>query len=136
MTTPGKEFLDRTQQGFGAYLCARSAGARPDAAAVTALCGRLGLLNEFAGKPTAGESVAFLRRQGGAAGVIADDDVLQADWVIHVASRRDGVVESFCSEASRLLAPARVRVLSGVLGSKNYTEIGRASCREREYMAV
>src|SRR5262245_19228190 len=121
MTTPGKEFLDRTQQGFGAYLCARSAGARPDAAAVTALCGRLGLLNEFAGKPTAGESVAFLRRQGGAAGVIADDDVLQADWVIHVASRRDGVVECFCSEASRLLAPARVRVLSGVLGSKNYT---------------
>src|SRR5215470_3807780 len=122
MTTPGNEFLDRTRQGFGAYLCARSAGTRPDGAALTALAERLGLVNEFAGKPSAGESVAFLRRHGaGAAGVIADDDVLQADWVIHVASRRDGVVDSFCQEASKLLTPARVRVLGGVLGTKNYT---------------
>jgi hypothetical protein len=125
MTTPGNEFLDQTRQGFGAYLCARSMGARPDGAALTALSERserLGLANEFAGKPTAGESVAFLRRHGaGSAGAIADDDVLHADWVIHVASRRDGVVDSFCQEASKLLAPAHVRVLSGVIGTKNYT---------------
>jgi hypothetical protein len=121
MTTPGNEFLDRTPQGFGAYLCARSAGARPDAAALMALCEGLGLVNEFDGKPTAGESVAFLRRQGGAVGASADDDVLHADWVIHVASRRDGIVESFCREALKVLAPARVRVLSGVIGTKNYT---------------
>jgi len=122
MTTPGNEFLDRTRQGFGAYLCARSTGTRPDGAALTALSERLGLVNEFAGKPSAGESVAFLRRHGaGAAGAIADDDVLHADWVIHVASRRDGVVDSFCQEASKLLVPAPVRVLGGVLGTKNYT---------------
>jgi len=122
MTTPGNEFLDRTRQGFGAYLCARSAGARPDAAALTALVERLGLVNEFAGKPAGGESVAFLRRHGdGAAAVIRDDDVLHADWVIHVASRRDGVVESFCREAAKLVAPAHARILSGVIGTKNYT---------------
>jgi hypothetical protein len=120
-TTPGNEFLDQTRQGFGAYLCARSAGGRPDAAALTALTERLGLVNEFDGKPAGDESVAFLRRQGGAAGAIVDDDVRQADWVIHVASRRDGVVDAFCREAATLLAPARVRVLSGVIGTKNYT---------------
>src|SRR5690348_9428274 len=102
MTTPGNEFLDQTRQGFGAYLCARSAGPRPDAAALTALAERLGLVNEFTGKPPGGESIAFLRRHGaGAAAAVADDDVLQADWVIHVASRRDGVVDSFCREASK-----------------------------------
>ena len=122
MAMPGNEFLDQTRQGFGAYLCARSAGTRPDGAALTAIAERLGLVNEFAGKPTAGESVAFLRRHGaGSAGAIGDDDVLHADWVIHVASRRDGVVDSFCQETSKLLAPARVRVLSGVIGTKNYT---------------
>jgi len=122
MTTPGNEFLDHTRQGFGAYVCARSSGGQPDAAALTALAGRLGLVNEFAGKPEGGDSVAFLRRHGaGSAGAIADDDVLQADWVIHVASRRDGVVDAFCQEASKLLARARVRVLSGVIGTKNYT---------------
>jgi len=122
MTTPGNEFLDQTRQGFGAYLCARSTGARPDAAALTALAERLALVNEFEGKPTGGESVAFLRRYGTAvAGGIADDDVFHADWVIHVASRRDGVVDAFCQDALKLLAPAGVRVLSGVLGTKNYT---------------
>ena len=64
MTMPGNEFLDQTQQGFGAYLCARSTGTHVDAAALAALCTRLGLLNEFEGKPMAGESVAFLRRDG------------------------------------------------------------------------
>jgi hypothetical protein len=121
MTTPGNEFLDQTRQGFGAYLCGRSTGGRVDAAALMGLAEARGLVNEFEAKPATGDSVAFLRRQGGAAGIIADDDVLHADWVIHVASRRQGVVESFCKEAYGLLAPARVRVLSGVIGTKNYT---------------
>ena len=122
MTTPGNELLEQTRQGFGAYLCAQSAGARPNAAALTALVERLGLVNEFVGKPTGGESVAFLRRQGAATSNIANDDVLHADWVIHVASRRDGMVDSVCQEAAKLLAPARVRVLNGVLGTKRGDE--------------
>jgi hypothetical protein len=121
MTTPGNEFLDQTRQGYGAYLCVRSVDGRPDSAAIGALCDRLGLANEFHGRPAAGESVAFLQRRGATAGAIADEDVLRADAVIHVASRRAGVVEAFCDEATRLLAPARVRVLAGVIGTKNYT---------------
>ena len=121
MTTPGNEFLDQTRQGFGAYLCVRSAGGRAGGAGLVALCEKLGLVNEYQGRPAAGESVAFLRRRGGAAGALADDDVLHADAVIHAASRRAGVVETFCDEATQLLAPARVRVLAGVIGTKNYT---------------
>jgi hypothetical protein len=121
MTTAGNEFLDRTGHGFGAYLCARSTSERVDSEALAALCARLGLVNEFEGRPAAGESVAFLRRQGAAAGPVADDDVLHADWVIHAASRRSDVVASFCQEASKLLGSARVRVLSGIIGTKNYT---------------
>src|SRR5262249_57005099 len=80
MTTPGNEFLDHTRQGFGAYVCARSSGGRPDAAALTALAGRLGLVNEFAGKPAGGESVAFLRRHGGGgARALPARDLLPAD---------------------------------------------------------
>jgi hypothetical protein len=122
MTTPGNEFLDTTRQGFGAYLCARSTGGRVEGAPIAALCERLELINEFDGRPATGESVAFLRRQGATAGAIADDDVLHADWVIHAASRRAGIVETFCDEAARLLVgAARVRVLAGVIGTKNYT---------------
>jgi hypothetical protein len=121
MTMPGNEFLDQARHGFGAYVCARSTGARVEAAALAALCTRLGLVNEFEGKPAAGESVAFLRRHGATAGAIADDGVLRADWVIHVASGRAEVVEAFAQEASKLLAPSPVRVLSGVIGTKNYT---------------
>jgi hypothetical protein len=63
----GNEFLEKTRQGFGAYLCAQSAGARPDAVALTALVERLGLVNEFVGKPTGervrGISAASRRRR-------------------------------------------------------------------------
>ena len=122
MTTPGNEFLERTTQGYGAYLCIRSAGGRVDAAGLGALCERVGLANEFDGRAPKGESVAFLRRQEATVGAIADDDVLHADGVIHVASRGQGLVEAFCDDAAKLLAPAaRVRVLAGVIGTKNYT---------------
>jgi hypothetical protein len=120
MTAPGNEFLARATAGYGAYLCVRGAGGA-EAAGLDALAARLGLANEFDGKAAQGESVAFLRRQGAAAAQIADDGVLHAGAVIHVASRRAEVLDAFCDEAARLLASAQVRVFRGVVGSKNYT---------------
>jgi hypothetical protein len=121
------EFLDREILGHGAYLCLRRVTGgdvrKVEAARVDVLAERLGLRNEF--DPSAApprESVAFLRRHAGTAGDIPDDDVLQADWVIHVASKRAETVAEFCGEASRLVAPAaRVHVLGGVVRPKNYT---------------
>ena len=112
MTVPGNEFLDRTPQGYGAYLCIRATGGRVDGGRVGALCERLGLANEFDGRAVKGESVAFLRRHGATAGAIADDDVLHADWVIHAVSRRAGVVETLCDEASKLLYAIRIETES------------------------
>ena len=113
--------------GHGAYLCVRrsavSRGGRAEAGRVAALAGRLELHNEFAPAATpTGESIAFLRRLGATKADIADEDVLQADAVIHVASRRGDVIAEFCGEASRLLASvAHIRVLSGVVRPKTYT---------------
>ncbi len=121
------EFLAREILGHGAYLCLR----RPDGgdvrsaggARIPALAERLGLSNEFhPGAAPSRESIAFLRRHGATPGDIADEDVLQADGVVHVASRSPDVVGEFCGEAARLLAPvARVRILGGVLRPRNYT---------------
>ena len=73
----------------------RSAGA----GRIAALAERLGLRNEFdPGDPPARESIAFLRRHGADAGDIADADVLGADWVIHVASRRREAVAELVGE--------------------------------------
>jgi hypothetical protein len=120
MTAPGNEFMDRTEQGHGAYLCVR--GARGvDGVRLDALAARLGLANEFDGKAPKGASVAFLRRVGAAAGAIADDGVLHADAVLHVASPRAEAVDEFCAEAGRALASGAVRVLRGVQGVRNYT---------------
>ena len=121
MTMPGKEYLDQAPLGYGAYLCVKATGPRVDAGKLTALCEKLGLGNEFEGRAPKGESVAFLRRQGAVAAQIADDDVLQADAVIHAASKRQDVVDTFCAEAVRLLEPARVRVLRGLIRPKNFT---------------
>jgi hypothetical protein len=121
------EYLAREIVGHGAYLCGRRADGgdvrRAGAERIASLAGRLGLRNEFEpGDPALRESIAFLRRHGATAGDIADADVLGADWVIHVASRRGDAVAEFCGEVSRLLAPAaRLRVLAGVVRPKNYT---------------
>ncbi len=121
------EFLAKEILAHGAYLCVRrSNGAdvrSAGAAGIPALADRLGLRNEFdpGGTPPHGW-IAFLRRQGGTPGDIADEDVLHADGVVHVVSKRAETVEEFCAETTRLLAPAaRVRVLSGVMRPKNYT---------------
>ena len=110
----------------GAYIClSGSADARRHlaAAAVPALATRLGLRNEFdpgSGHPP--EAVAFLRRVGATPGAIADDELSQAEAIVHVASSKAAVVAEFCAEATRLLAPAvKPRVLAGVVRPKDYT---------------
>jgi hypothetical protein len=111
----------------GAYLClsvrgdARRAVA---AAALPALAARLGLRNEFdpgfEGHPS--EAIAFLRRVDAAPADIRDQHLLQADALIHVASRSAEPVTEFCTEAPRLLGPAvTVVVLRGVVRPPSYT---------------
>jgi len=110
----------------GAYVCLTV----PDAARrhlasapIPALAARVGLRNEFepgGGHP--GEAVAFLRRVGATPGAIADEDVLRADAVIHVASPAAARVEAFCAEALALLSPVvKPHVLRGVVRPKDYT---------------
>jgi hypothetical protein len=124
---PSNEFLAREILRYGAYLCVRRSGGGDVRGTVVpglgTLATRLGLRNEFSpGGTPPGESIAFLRRQDATPGDIADDDVLQADWIVHVASHRAEPVAEFCDEASRRIAPlARVRVLSGVVRPPNYT---------------
>ncbi|OLB94311.1 MAG: hypothetical protein AUH30_18025 [Candidatus Rokubacteria bacterium 13_1_40CM_68_15] len=81
----------------GAYLCLRRFGGgdvgSAGAARVAALAERLQLRNEFDPEWTPSrESIAFLRRHDATPGDIADDDLLQADWVIHVASKRQEAI--------------------------------------------
>ena len=110
----------------GAYVClsvppdARLAlAARP----VPALVERLGLRNEFEpgdGHPT--EAVAFLRRIGATPADIADDALLQADAVVHVASPTAATVADFCAELGRALEPTvKLLVLGGVMRPMLYT---------------
>ncbi len=121
------EFLASEILGHGAYLCVRRSGngdvRRAGAARISTLAERLQLRNEFdPGTPPSRDSIALLRRRDATKGDVTDDDLLQAEWVIHVASKREEAVGEFCGEASRLLEPvARVRVLSGVVRPKNYT---------------
>jgi len=111
----------------GAYLCLR----RPHdidvralaGVAIVALAEKLGLENEF--EPAAGppaRSIAFLRRHGATPGAIADDDLLHADAVVHVAAPKAQPVEDFCGKAARQLGHlVRVRILSGVVRPRTYT---------------
>ncbi len=110
----------------GAYLCLNvPAGAQRAAAgaAVPALAARLGLRNEFEpgdGHPP--DAIAFLRRLGATPGHVADDGLLGADAVVHVASASADLVAEFCAEASRLLGPAIAPlVLGGVVRPTSYT---------------
>jgi len=111
----------------GAYVCLRlanGADARALAAvAIPALAEKLGLENEFGPRPAApSESIAFLRRIGATPADIADDDLLHADAIVHVASPKAEPVRDFCVEATRVLGPlARVRVLGGVVRPRVYT---------------
>src|SRR5256885_7925122 len=110
----------------GAYVCLTvpdAARRHLTSAPIPALAARLGLRNEF--EPGSGhppEAVAFLRRVGATPGALADDELLRAEAIVHVASGKAAVVAEFCAEATRLLAPAvKPRVLAGVVRPKDYT---------------
>jgi hypothetical protein len=112
---------------YGAYICLRPA-AETDrrhlaAAAIPALAEHCGLQNEFA--PGAGpprDSIAFLRRRGATPADIADQDLLHAEWVIHVVAKASEPVAEFTAGACKLLEPAtRVRILEGVARPRSYT---------------
>jgi hypothetical protein len=121
------EFLASEILGHGAYLCLRRSGGgdlrKTEAAPIEPLAERLGLRNEFdPGETPPIESIAFLRRQGSAEADIADDAVVRADWVVHVAAARPETIGEFCAETTRLLSPAvQVHVLHGVRRPLNYT---------------
>jgi hypothetical protein len=124
--TVGNDVLATDILRSGAYVCLRvpdQARRAAATAAIPALAKRLGLSNEFDardGHP--GEAVAFLRRVSAAPAAIVDDDLLNADVVVHVASKTAAPVEEFCAEVSRLVAPAITpRLLSGVVRPRNYT---------------
>src|SRR5712692_6172018 len=108
-----------------AYVCLRPANGG-DARAlagvpIPALAEKLGLENEFA-RPAASESIAYLRRIGATPADIADDGLLHADAIVHVASPTAEPVRDFCAEAARLLGPVvSIRVLGGVVRPKVYT---------------
>ncbi len=88
-----------------------------------ALAERLGLENEYqpAGAPPR-ESIAFLRRAAATAGDIADDGLLRADVIVHVAARTPAPVDELCAGMTRLFpAGVAVRVLRGVVRPKSYT---------------
>src|SRR5437879_13783716 len=113
--------------GHGAYLCMRRSNGSDlsiaEAAPIDALAKRLGLRNEFSpGETPPVESIAFLRREGATPADIADDAVLQADWVIHVASKRPETIMELGTETALLISPAvRVHVLQGVRRPPSYT---------------
>jgi hypothetical protein len=110
----------------GAYVCltvppdTRSTIAR---AAVPALAERLGFQNEFApadGHPP--HAIAFLRRVGATAADIADEALLRADAVMHVAAPTAAPIAEFCGELARLLGPAvKPYVVGGVMRPLVYT---------------
>jgi len=110
----------------GAYVCL---SVPPEArrlvvdAAVTPLADRLGLRNEFEpGDQHPPDAVAFLRRVGATPADIADDKLLGADAIVHIASATAGPVTEFCAELARLLGPEITpRVLDGVVRPTNYT---------------
>src|SRR5438309_10062627 len=110
----------------GAYVCLRpppSARRVVADAAVPDLAVRLGLRNEFdPGDGHPPEAVAFLRRVDATPADIADDELLGADAVVHVASASAAPVAEFCAELARLLGSAiEPRILGGVMRPKHYT---------------
>jgi hypothetical protein len=127
MSRVGDEFLAAEILGHGAYLLPTAPGGGDARGAgegrIAALAERLGLRNEFdPGSPPARESFALLRRQDAIPADIADHDLEDAGWVIHVSSSRREVVTEFSDGVSRILAAATgVKALRGVIRPRNYT---------------
>jgi hypothetical protein len=123
----GDEFLATEVLRHGAYICGRATGlagaAEVARAPIEDLAGRLGLRNEFNPEgPPPLEAIGFLRRHSATPRGVADENLLNADWVIHVGSQSSDPVMTFCVQARRYLEPhAALRVLSGVVRPRNYT---------------
>jgi hypothetical protein len=120
----------------GAYLCFRAPpAARELGPLVRALADRLGLRNEFEpGADHPRDAIAYLRRidersesgdphsSNATPAAIADDELMQAAAVVHVAAPSPGPVGELCAELGRLLGPdAAPRVLGGVVRPPSFT---------------
>jgi hypothetical protein len=108
----------------GAYLCfAAPRTPRELGPAVRALADRLGLRNEFdPGADHPREAIAYLRRIEATPAAIADDELLRAAAIVHVAAPAPGPVDELCAELTRLLGPeAAPRVVGGVVRPMTYT---------------
>lgn len=111
---------------YGAYICLRLPAQRRQKIAnapVPALAERLRLTNEFAaGEGHPADAIAFLRRIDATPAHIADDELLRADALVHVASATAATVAQFCSGLADLLLPGMARyVLRGVVRPTNFT---------------
>jgi hypothetical protein len=110
---------------YGSYICLTvSDETRASIAAlpVPVLVDHHGLQNEFdtpANHITT--SIAFLRRVTAEPGDLPDFHLLHSEIVLHVASPRREPVAQFCAELTRLIDPAVVRILDGVVGPRTYT---------------
>jgi hypothetical protein len=124
---PRSEFLSQEVLGHGAYVCARAADVgdlrRAGGETIPALAARLELRHEYDPAGTApGGTIAFLRRHTATPGDIEDEDVLEAQIVIHVSSTKPEVVDAFCGEAARCLSAAGpLRLLRGSVRGRSYT---------------
>jgi hypothetical protein len=110
----------------GAYVCLDvPATARGELATarVSELADRLGLHNEFEpGGDHPEQAIAFLRRVSATPAAIADDALLAAQAVVHVASPSAECVAEFCAGLAGLLgASIGTRVLRGVVRPMSYT---------------
>lgn len=110
----------------GAYVCLRvppEARASLAALPVHALASSLGLAGEFSttgGHPE--QAIAFLRRHDATPAQIADDGILAADAIVHVAAPHAVTVSTFCVALQGLLS-ARVTpyILPGGVRPTRYT---------------
>jgi hypothetical protein len=110
----------------GAYICLRTPPGERRAVAgfsVPDLAERLGLRNESDPRGDhPPDAIAFLRTAGATAGDVADDGVLHADAVVHVASASAATVSAFCDQLTQMLGQAiPPRVLRGVVRPMIYT---------------
>ncbi len=110
----------------GAYLLlgaseVSSQGATAEA--VAGLADSLGLTNEVEPVPGGTDStVAFLRRTEVTPRDLADEDLMGAAAVVHVASPQAGIVDRFCAGVAGLLGPAAAPALhTGVVRPLIYT---------------
>src|SRR5262245_22591594 len=99
----------------GAYVCLTEPPAGLD---VPALAAGLGLRNEFE-HPDTDLAVAYVRRESAGAGAVADDGLLGAAAVVHVAAPTAEPVAEFCAAFDGRIPGARV--LGGVVRPPRYT---------------